>query len=111
MRLSIPIFAEPAAHTAPHVQWRIESGGGQSYLVAVNDGSRHQTIRDITLATADGGSLKIEANTSPYVLAGATRRWRIHMPNFRPMPGSSLRLTARADTGAIDQPVPVDAGP
>src|SRR4029077_4276678 len=57
LRLSIPILAEPATRAAPHVQWRIERGGGQAWLVAVNDGNRHETVRDIALATAGGGSL------------------------------------------------------
>jgi fimbrial chaperone protein len=110
LRLSIPILAEPATRAAPHVQWRIESGGGQAWLVAVNDGNRHETVRDIVLATAGGASLKVEANVSPYVLAGATRRWRIVAASPGPALGASLHLTARADAGAIDQTVSVAAG-
>jgi fimbrial chaperone protein len=111
LRLSIPIFAEPATRIAPHVQWRIESSRGQAYLVGVNDGSRHETIRDISLATSGGGLSKVEANISPYILAGATRRWHILTPGLLMTPGASSHLTAHADMGAIDQPVSTGAGP
>jgi fimbrial chaperone protein len=105
LRLSIPILAAPATRSAPHVQWRVEG----AHLVAVNDGNQHETVRDIALATAGGSALKVETSVSPYILAGATRRWRI-LPQS-PTPGVTLRLTAHADSGAIDQPVPVGAGP
>jgi fimbrial chaperone protein len=110
LRLSIPIFAEPASRVVPHCQWRIEGSGRQAFLVAVNDGSRHATIRDIAL-TSPGGSAKVDANVSPYVLVGATRRWRILTSGILPSLGATVRLTAQADAGAIDQPVTVVAGP
>ena len=80
LRLSIPVFVEPVARIAPHLQWRVESGGGQAWLVAVNEGSRHETVRDIVLAAVRGGALRVEAGASPYILAGTTRRWRILSP-------------------------------
>jgi fimbrial chaperone protein len=106
LRLSIPVFAEPADRATPRLQWHIENSGGQPYLVAVNDGSRHEKVSDITLAASGGGSLSVESNVSPYILAGATRRWRILTPRLSSA-GDTLRLTARADAGAIDQAVPV----
>lgn len=105
LRLSIPVFAQPASRAAAQLQWRIETSGGQAYLVAVNSGTRHETVRNIALRSAAGGALQIEANASPYVLAGATRRWRIL--TGRPV-GGVIRLTATGDSGAIDQPVAVD---
>lgn len=109
LRLSIPIFAEPAARAIPHVQWRIVEPGGQLYLEGQNDGGRHEKVRDLTLAGA-GGAFKVEANLSPYILPGAARRWRI-AASAAPPPGTRLRLTAAADSGAVDQAVAVVAGP
>ena len=109
LRLSIPIFAAPPTRVAPHVQWRIESSGRQASLVAVNDGTRHETVRDIALVSPGGSSAKVEANVSPYILAGATRRWRIQ--GSPPAPGATVQLTAQGISGSIDQPVPVVAGP
>jgi fimbrial chaperone protein len=101
LRLSIPIFAPPDARVAPHVQWRIENANDAAYLVATNEGTRHLTVRDMALRTASGAPVQVDTNASPYILAGATRRWRL---SGRP-PGGPLRLTANADTGPIDQQV------
>ena len=115
LRLSIPVFAEPATRVAASVKFRIESKDGQRYLVATNDGARHETVRDIAIKTTDGSALATTANTSPYILAGATRRWPVGAPGpmlappQSPPPGEILHLTGRMSTGAIDQQVPVDA--
>ena len=110
LRLSIPLFSEPTTRVAPHLQWRVENKGDLAYLVAYNDGGRHETVRDITLATADKNILKTEASASPYILAGATRRWQIDLAGH-PLPsGGTVRLMAKGDTsGIIDQTIPVTA--
>ena len=107
LRMSIPIFAQPTGVAVASVKYRVERDAGKVYLVAVNGGARHETLRDIVLKTAAGKVVKTEANSSPYVLAGATRRWRIVDQAGLPAPGGTLNLTAHADTGAIDQSVPV----
>ena len=111
LRLSIPIFAEPLTRVAPHVEWRIESSGGQAGLTGVNTGTRHDAVRDITLTSADNRPLKIESGTSPYVLAGATRRWRIVSSGPPLGAGARLHLAANADSGRIDQAVAVTGSP
>jgi fimbrial chaperone protein len=103
LRLSIPIFAEPAVRAAAHVRFHLERTGRDTFLVASNDGNRHEAIRDIVLTTSSGGKLQVEANSSPYILAGATRRWRIVAPPGQPAATGSLRLTARSEGGNIDQ--------
>jgi fimbrial chaperone protein len=108
LRLSIPIFAEPATRAEPHVAFHVENGPTGGYLIAVNDGGRHDTIRDIKLATADGAPLSME-NGSPYVLSGATRSWPISDTSSLPASGAGLRLNARADSGVLVQPVAVTA--
>lgn len=109
LRLSIPIFAEPTTRVAPHLTWRVETGGGRASLVVVNDGSSHETVRNIMLTASDGRSLAMEASPTPYVLAGVTRRWAIL--SSAPQAGARLHLTASTDTGRIDQAVPVVSGP
>lgn len=106
LRLSIPIFALPATRAAPHLQWRIVREKDAAYLVGVNDGNAHERVREIAVAVADGVTLKADANQLPYILAGATRRWRLITDGPLPAAGATLHLTAQGDTGAIDEPVP-----
>lgn len=101
LRFSIPVFAEPATRVAPDLKWHLTREGGDTYLVVQNDGSRHQTVRDLALTDADGKALATEGNVSPHVLAGASRRWHI----AGAVRGAALRLTAKTDDGSIDQQV------
>lgn len=110
LHLSIPIFAAPMTRADAHVRFHVENDAGQAYLVVLNDGGRHETIRDIAMTTSEGAVLTTD-EASPYVLAGAARRWRIAAPANLPAPGGTWRLTARADAGAVDEPVPVGARP
>jgi fimbrial chaperone protein len=113
LRLSLPVFAEAATRTAPaHLQFRMTRDADEAYLVALNDGGRHQAVRNIVLTTSDGRKLKTEANASPYVLAGASHRWRISARTLLPAAGETVRVTADADTGTgtIDQSIPVTVG-
>jgi fimbrial chaperone protein len=103
LRLSIPIFAQPVNRVVPHIQFHVECNAGSVYLVAFNDGGRHEAIRDVVLVTSDGRKLTAAVNKSPYILAGATRRWPIVTQGAVPLPGETLRLTAHADSGVIEQ--------
>lgn len=108
LRLSLPVFAQPAARTTPHLSFHMERITDQLYLVAVNDGSRHEKLLGITLKAANGTVLGVDKNLSPYVLAGATRRW--HIAASAPLNDATLRLTAHAEAGPIaDQLITVPA--
>lgn len=111
LRLSIPIFAQPAARAVAHLQFHLERDATQLYLVGINDGLRHEAIRDIVLLTNDGRELKPGSGESPYILAGATRRWIINAQDSLQLPNESLRFKAHADAGAIEQQVSLVAAP
>lgn len=103
LRLSIPVFALPPTRALPHLNYRIERKGTQAWMVAENDGTRHETLRNIAMT----GGLTPTGNASPYVLAGVTRRWPLTAASGFPAAGAAIRLKAGADSGAVDQPVPV----
>lgn len=110
-RLSIPIFVQPTGRSVAHLQFHVEREGGQVFLVARNDGGRHEVIRDIELSTSSGNKLKADARGSPYVLSGVTRRWHVAGSQPLPLADDTLKLTARADAGAIEQRVRVVSKP
>jgi fimbrial chaperone protein len=105
LRMSIPIFAQPAIRSFADVQFHLERNAGQIYLVAFNAGNLHESIRDIALTTSDGRKLKEDSNTSPYILAGASRRWHIAAQDSLPLSSETLQLTAHANAGAIEEQV------
>jgi fimbrial chaperone protein len=105
LRLSIPIFVQPAGRSFADVQFHLERDAGQIYLVGFNAGNLHESIRDIELTTSDGRKLKEDSNTSPYILSGATRRWHIAAQDPLPLSSETLQLTAHANAGAIKEQV------
>jgi len=107
LRLSIPIFALPGTRALPHVQFHVERDAEHAFLVGINDGLVHESVREILLTTTDGRQLKTEPSASPYILAGATRRWPIAPQGPLPLPSEALRLTAHENAGAIDEQVHV----
>ena len=111
LRLSIPIFAQPFGRVAPLLRFHGEVKGGQLYLVGSNDGLRHEAIRDVELSTTDGRKLTVASGSSPYILAGMTRHWAIDTQGPLPLLNDILQLKAKSDAGAIEQKVPVVAGP
>jgi fimbrial chaperone protein len=111
LRLSIPIFAQPTTRAVAHVQYHVELNAGKLYLVGINDGLRHEVLRDVVLSASDGPKLKPAPDASPYILAGAIRRWNIVAQGPLPQTGDSMRLTGRSDSGVIEQQVQVIAAP
>ena len=109
LRLSIPIFAEPATRAFPQLQFHLEVDGGQMVLVGSNDGLRHEAVRDIEIVTSDGRKLKAAPSSSPYILAGATRRWNISLEGPLPAPGDPMELIGHSDAGAVKEQIRVVA--
>jgi fimbrial chaperone protein len=110
-RLSIPVFAAPETKAVPQDRFHLERDGEKLFLVGVNTGQSHDTIHDIVVAAADGRQFKLKTKVSPYLLAGATRRWELDVPGNVPQPGETLKLTAHGIVGAIDVQVSVTAAP
>ena len=111
LRLSIPIFALPTTRAVSNVQFHVEVKEGQLNLVGINDGRRHDAIRDIELARRDGSKLIAAPGLSPYILAGSTRRWSITTQGPPPVPGETLRLTGHSVSSAIEEQVSVTSAP
>jgi fimbrial chaperone protein len=111
LRLSIPVFAAPATKATPKVQFHLEREGEKLFLVGVNSGQSHETFRDFALTANDGRKYSVKSMVSPYLLAGATRRWEVDMKGHTPQPAESLKLTAHGITGDIDEQIGVAVTP
>ncbi|MFY9853893.1 MAG: fimbria/pilus periplasmic chaperone [Terracidiphilus sp.] len=105
LRLSIPIFAPPPIRSHSDVQFHLERDADHISLVALDAGNLHDVIRDIALTTSDGRKLEVEPGATPYILSGATRRWRIVLKDPLPLQADTLRLTAKTVAGVIDEQV------
>ena len=110
LRLSIPVFAEPQTQVAARIRWRIANQEGRSWLIASNDGTRHLTVGNMRIHAPDGRELQVEVRAPPHILPGGGQRWPI-LAEAPLTPGGTVRLTANADVGTIDQRISLDAGP
>ncbi|WP_158615516.1 molecular chaperone [Acidipila sp. EB88] len=104
LRMSIPIFAEPHGPVPSRLTFHLEKQGENTFLVASNTGDTHETLRDMKLALSDGTSVEVKAHGSPYILAGATRRWPLVSGDTLPA-HPALRVSAQGVSGAIHQQV------
>jgi len=111
LRLSIPVFAQPAPRAVAHGQFRVEVKDGLATLVGINDGTRHLALREVEIWTPDVRRFQLASGSSPYLLAGSTRHWKIAVQGSLPKPKDILQLKAQSDTGAIEQQVSVVAAP
>jgi len=111
LRLSIPIFAAPEVKVAPEAQFHLERDGDKLFLVGTNAGKSHETLRDLVLTTANGQKVNVKSMASPYLLAGATRRWELDAEGLTPQTGETLKLTAHGVAGAIEEQVGMAVAP
>ena len=111
LRLSIPVFAAPAAKVAAQNRFHLECSGEKLFLVGVNTGQSHETLHDIVVTASDGRKFGLKTKVSPYLLAGATRRWELDAQGNAPQPGETLKLSAHGIAGAIEEQVGVVAAP
>ena len=105
LRLSLPVFVNPAQAVRPVLQWKAVAGGpGMTRLHLTNSGTSHIQMLQLKLARSDGEALDVE-QAPVYVLPGQSRQWTIRQEVAA---GSTLRLAARSDTGDISADVLVD---
>ena len=110
LRLSIPVFAEPQTQVTPQLHWRVAHDEGGWWLIVANSGSRHLTLGNLKLLAPDGQELRVNVGSPPHILAGATKRWPIADTASLASNGT-VRVTATADVGTIDERVSVESGP
>jgi fimbrial chaperone protein len=88
LRLSLPVFVQPQARTAPDVKWAATRTGTNALRVsATNSGTQHLQITDFELQF-QGTAETARAAVTRYVLPGSTVSWVLTTPQ-----GASLSTT------------------
>ena len=100
LQFSLPVFGPARAPGSGRLSWDARVAGGQLILTAANAGSRH--IKLVKLAvTSDGAPGQRQVAAMVYVLAGASRHWRVPLRGLSPAAG----LMLRAEDGATGEPL------
>ncbi|MGA9853153.1 MAG: fimbria/pilus periplasmic chaperone [Gammaproteobacteria bacterium] len=100
LRIGIPVFVEPATATAPDLHWSLRRVSATELSVeALNDGSAHAHIGELTLTKGSNGKALAE-QSGGYVLPGARHTWNFKLA--KPLTaGTSLIITAETDRGTL----------
>lgn len=103
LRMSLPVFVEPAQVAEPDLVWSaVMSGDQETTLTARNQGNVHVQVAQLSLDPSDGAS--IENPAMAYILPGESRSWPLLGASGT---GSALRLSGISDYGPIDARVEV----
>lgn len=78
LHMSLPLFGGVDVAQKPAVVWRLHAdAAGGGWLTAQNTGGRHEHVGRLALSTSTGAKVAVSPNGSDYILAGASRRWKI----------------------------------
>lgn len=100
VRLSIPVFAQPAGGLRQALTWRVERANEQAVDVVVrNTGTRRARIADLRVALLPGRELVGQAGLSGYILVGSERRWALSAPAETLADTTELQITAATEEG------------
>ena len=102
LRVGLPVFIAPAQGTAaPRITWKAtRSPENKLEVAAVNDGTAHLQVADISVLAADTGNTVATYSGLTYVLPDQRRQWSL--PLSAPLGASRIRLKAVTDAGNLD---------
>ncbi len=101
LRISVPIFVQPAATARPVLQWRVKRGADGAFSVGLsNSGTAHVQVASFALAGADGAPF-VSRQVAAYLLADQSRLWQFEKVDSLPAPGARLRIIAQTDAGEM----------
>jgi fimbrial chaperone protein len=99
LQFSIPIFAGDPPK-APTVAWRLEQKGDGLHVFARNEGTAHVKFSGLRAVAKSGRFAPLESQGPNYVLAGATREWRV--PGRTAPKGDKLTIVGRDERSGSD---------
>jgi fimbrial chaperone protein len=102
LRISLPVFVEPATTATAKLQARIAVDAGRQVLILENNGGRHEKLRQIALHRESGLPLGVDGGAQLYLLAGATRSFPLAGEPLQSRTTRPYRVTAQSIDGPID---------
>jgi len=77
LQFSVPVFAGTSSEARAELQWRIVQQPGGALLEVTNTGATRAKFLDPTLLIQGRAPVAVAPDSLTYVLAGATRSWRL----------------------------------
>lgn len=105
LRLTVPVFVQPAIAPRPDLEWSIARGDdGNVVLRAENQGEAHARVLGFKLWTAGGEGPVLQDGGAAYVLPGQYRAWTVQnhdrkTPDEVAASAAGYRLQARTEQG------------
>lgn len=103
VRISVPVFLQPAVMVQPTLKWDLEKRDGNGLWMTVrNDGNAHALIGGVRLEDSD--QFAYDVSTHKYVLPGATISWRLD--KNQPLDGAlpkRVNATISTDQGVYQE--------
>lgn len=107
LRLSVPLFVNPASLSAPTLQWRAtRTSQGDLNLSAENKGNAHVQVLGFKLSTMGSGLAPEATPPATYVLPDQRREWNLRFASA-PTKGTPLHIVAQTDAGELSADVVV----
>ena len=100
LQFSLPVFGPPEGTGAARLLWDARVADGRLVLTAANGGARHAKLVNLAIL-GEGAASNSKLAPMAYVLAGASRSWRL--PVGALAPPANLMLTA--DDGLTGGPL------
>jgi fimbrial chaperone protein len=102
LRIGLPVFVAPVqGQAAPRMVWKATRlPDNKLELSAMNQGTAHLQVAEISLVAADTGNNVASYSGLTYVLPDQQRQWA--MPLTAPLGASRIRVKAVTDAGNLD---------
>jgi len=110
LRISLPVFALPAAGATPKAGWRLAYQAKEHTLRVdlANTGNAHLQMQEFSLSAPGRDAPLALRQSVQYVLAGQSYTWLIKLDPAVRITGKRLRLKAVTDEGHVDKEFDLD---
>ncbi len=114
LRISLPIFVEPAVAAKPTLEWTAKRGSDGALAVTAHDlGGAHARVLNFTVAPLATPDKVIEQRVAAYILPGQSRTWILKLNQKDGSSGTDwhrLRVKGTTEAGDFEAEISPDDG-